>query len=289
MALKIWLDDKLVDEADAKISVFDHGLLYGDGVFEGIRVYNSRIFELNAHIKRLYESAKAIRLEISMGKNELTSAVEKTTEANDVIDGYIRLVVTRGIGTLGLNPFICEHGRIFIIADNIQLYPEELYEKGMRVISATTVRSHPLAIPPQIKSLNYLNNILAKIEALDNNVPEAIMYNHEGYVAEATGDNVFIVRNGVIYAPPVEAGSLEGITRAVVIRLAKKEKLTVVEKNLTRVELYICDEFFLTGTAAEVIGVVEIDGRVIGDGKPGPITKLLRKNFFKYAHGKGKL
>jgi len=289
MALKIWLDDKLVDEADAKISVFDHGLLYGDGVFEGIRVYNSRIFELNAHIKRLYESAKAIRLEISMGKNELTSAVEKTTEANDVIDGYIRLVVTRGIGTLGLNPFICEHGRIFIIADNIQLYPEELYEKGMRVISATTVRSHPLAIPPQIKSLNYLNNILAKIEALDNNVPEAIMYNHEGYVAEATGDNVFIVRNSVIYAPPVEAGSLEGITRAVVIRLAKKEKLTVVEKNLTRVELYICDEFFLTGTAAEVIGVVEIDGRVIGDGKPGPITKLLRKNFFKYAHGKGKL
>jgi len=289
MALKIWLDDKLVDEADAKISVFDHGLLYGDGVFEGIRVYNSRIFELNAHIKRLYESAKAIRLEISMGKNELTSAVEKTTEANDVIDGYIRLVVTRGIGTLGLNPFICEHGRIFIIADNIQLYPEELYEKGMRVISATTVRSHPLAIPPQIKSLNYLNNILAKIEALDNNVPEAIMYNHEGYVAEATGDNVFIVRNGVIYAPPVEAGSLEGITRSVVIRLAKKEKLTVVEKNLTRVELYICDEFFLTGTAAEVIGVVEIDGRVIGDGKPGPITKLLRKNFFKYAHGKGKL
>jgi len=289
MALKIWLDDKLVDEADAKISVFDHGLLYGDGVFEGIRVYNSRIFELNAHIKRLYESAKAIRLEISMGKNELTSAVEKTTEANDVIDGYIRLVVTRGIGTLGLNPFICEHGRIFIIADNIQLYPEELYEKGMRVISATTVRSHPLAIPPQIKSLNYLNNILAKIEALDNNVPEAIMYNHEGYVAEATGDNVFIVRNGVIYAPPVEAGSLEGITRAVVIRLAKKEKLTVVEKNLTRVELYICDEFFLTGTAAEVIGVVEIDGRVIGDGKPGPITKLLRKNFFKYAHGKEKL
>ncbi len=288
MALKIWLDNKLVDEADAKISVFDHGLLYGDGVFEGIRVYNSRIFELQAHIKRLYESAKVIRLEIPMKRNELTSAIEKTVEANGVIDGYIRLVVTRGIGTLGLNPFVCENSRLFIIADNIQLYPEELYEKGMKVISATTIRNHPLALSPQVKSLNYLNNILAKIEALDNNVPEAIMYNHESYVAEATGDNVFIVRNGVIYTPPVEAGSLEGITRAVVIRLAKKEKLTVVEKNLTKVDLYICDELFLTGTAAEVIGVVEIDGRIIGDGKPGPITKLLRKNFFEYAHGKEK-
>jgi branched-chain amino acid aminotransferase len=288
MPLKIWLDNKLVDEADAKISIFDHGLLYGDGVFEGIRVYNSRVFELQAHIKRLYESAKAIRLEIPMSKSELISAVEKTVEANGVIDGYIRLVVTRGVGTLGLNPFVCESSRLFIIADNIQLYPEELYEKGMKVISATTIRSHPLALSPQIKSLNYLNNILAKIEALDNNVPEAIMYNHEGYVAEATGDNVFIVRNGVIYTPPVEAGSLEGITRDVVIRLARKEKLTVVEKNLTKVDLYICDELFLTGTAAEVIGVVEIDGRTIGDGKPGPITKLLRKNFFEYAHGKEK-
>ncbi|OHB60010.1 MAG: branched-chain-amino-acid transaminase [Planctomycetes bacterium RBG_13_46_10] len=288
MALKIWLDGKLVDEADAKISVFDHGLLYGDGVFEGIRVYNREIFELDAHIKRLYESAKSIRLDIPMSKSELISATKKTTEENGVINGYIRLVVTRGTGTLGLNPFVCESSRIIIIADNIQLYPEELYEKGMKVISATTVRNHPLAIPPQVKSLNYLNNILAKIEALDNNVPEAIMYNHEGYVAEATGDNVFIVRNGVIYTPPVEAGSLEGITRSVVMKLARKENMTVVEKNLTRVDLYICDEFFLTGTAAEVIGVVEIDGRVIGDGKPGPITKLLRKNFFAYAHGKEK-
>jgi branched-chain amino acid aminotransferase len=288
MALKIWLDDKLVDEADAKISVFDHGLLYGDGVFEGIRIYNGRIFELEAHIKRLYESAKAIRLEMPMTKSKLISAVEKTVEANGIIDGYIRLVVTRGVGTLGLNPFICEEGRLFIIADNIQLYPEELYEKGMRVISATTVRNHPLAIPPQVKSLNYLNNILAKIEALDNDVPEAIMYNHEGYVAEATGDNVFIVRDGVIYTPPVQAGGLEGITRGVVIRLANEEKFEVIEKNLARFDLYVCDEFFLTGTAAEVIGIVEIDGRVVGDGKPGHITKLLRKKFFKYAHGKEK-
>jgi len=286
MALKIWLDNKLVDEADAKISVFDHGLLYGDGVFEGIRVYKSRIFELEAHIRRLFQSAKVIRLDIPMSKDKLTKAVEKIVEANGVIDGYIRLVMTRGVGTLGLNPFICEDARLFIIADNIQLYPEELYEKGMKVISATTVRNHPLALPPQVKSLNYLNSILAKIEALDNDVPEAIMYNHEGYVAEATADNVFIVRNGVIYTPPVEAGALEGITRGIVIKLAKEENLEVVEKNLTRCDLYICDEFFLTGTAAEVIGIVEIDGRVIGDGKPGSITRLLRKKFFKYAHGK---
>jgi branched-chain amino acid aminotransferase len=288
MALKIWLDGKLVDEADARISVFDHGLLYGDGVFEGIRVYSGKIFKLDAHIKRLYQSAKVIRLEIPLSQSKLVNAIEKTVEANGVIDGYIRLVVTRGTGNLGLNPFVCEKSIIFIIADNIQLYPEELYETGMKVISATTVRNHPLAIPPQVKSLNYLNNILAKIEALDSNVPEAIMYNHEGYVAEATGDNVFIVRNGVIYTPPVEAGALEGITRGVVIRLAKEENLEVVEKNLTRFDLYICDEFFLTGTAAEVIGVVEIDGRVIGDGTPGPVTKLLRKKFFEYAHGREK-
>jgi branched-chain amino acid aminotransferase len=288
MALKIWLDNKLVDEADAKISVFDHGLLYGDGVFEGIRVYSSRVFEMEAHIKRLYESAKAIRLEIPMKRDELIKAVEKTVEANGVIDGYIRLVITRGKGSLGLNPFTCESSAIFIIADNIQLYPEELYEKGMKVISATTVRNHPLAIPPQVKSMNYLNNILAKIEALDVNVPEAVMYNHEGYVAEATGDNVFIVKDEVIYTPPVEAGALSGITRGIVIRLAGETKLKVVEKNLTRFDLYVCDEFFLTGTAAEVIGVVDIDGRIIGDGRPGPYTRLLRKKFFKYAHGKSK-
>jgi len=285
MGLKIWLDNKLVDEADAKVSVLDHGLLYGDGVFEGIRVYDSKVFELEAHIGRLFQSAKVIRLEVPMSRASLIKAVEKTVEANGVINGYIRLVVTRGVGTLGLNPFVCEASRLIIIADNIQLYPEELYETGMKVISATTVRNHPLAIPPQVKSLNYLNNILAKIEALDSSVPEAIMYNHEGYVAEATGDNVFIVREGVIYTPPVEAGALEGITRAVVIRLAKEAKLEVVEKNLTRFDLYICDEFFLTGTAAEVIGIVEIDGRVVGEGRPGPVTRLLRKKFFKYAHG----
>ena len=284
MALKIWLDGELVDEANAKISVFDHGLLYGDGVFEGIRVYNGRIFELQAHIKRLYESAKVIRLDIPFSQSELIKAAKETTEANGVLDGYIRLVVTRGVGTLGINPFVCENAGVFIIADKIQLYPEELYEKGMKVISASTVRNHPLSIPTQVKSLNYLNNILAKIEAIDGNVPEAIMYNHEGYVAEATVDNIFIVRDGVIYMPPVEAGSLGGITRSVVIKLAGEENLKVVEKNLTRFNLYTSDEFFLTGTAAEVIGIVEIDGRVIGNGKPGPITKLLAEKFFKHAH-----
>ena len=198
MAMKIWLDDKLVDQADAKISVFDHGLLYGDGVFEGIRIYSGKIFELDAHVRRLYESAKAIRLDIPINKKELVIAMEKTLKANSIVDGYIRLVVTRGEGTLGLNPFTSEKAMVVIIADNIQLYSEELYEEGIRVVSSTTVRNHPLAIPPQVKSLNYLNNILAKIEALDNGVSEAIMYNHLGYVAEADADNVFIVRDGVI-------------------------------------------------------------------------------------------
>jgi len=288
MALKIWLGDKLVDEQDAKVSVFDHGLLYGDGVFEGIRIYNKRVFELEAHIDRLYNSAKGIRLEIPMSREQLIDALNKTVEANKVVDGYIRLVVTRGIGTLGINPFICEIPMVFIIADNIQLYPEELYEKGLRIISATTVRNHSLAIPPQAKTLNYLNNILAKIEALDNDVPEAVMYNHEGYVAEGTGDNVFMVRKGIIYTPPAEAGALEGITREIVIRLARKEGIEVIEKNLTRFDLYVSDELFLTGTAAEVIGIVEIDGRIIGEGTPGPITRRLRDKFFRYAHGKEK-
>ena len=286
MAQKIWLNGKLVDREDAKITVFDHGLLYGDGVFEGIRVYTGRVFELGAHITRLYESAKAIRLAISMAEAKLVDAVTETVAANGIADGYVRLVVTRGVGTLGLNPFVCQRSCIVIIADSIQLYPEELYEKGMKVISAATVRNHPLAIPPQAKTLNYLNNILAKIEALDSGVPEAIMYNHEGYVAEASADNILIVKGGVIYAPPPEAGALPGITRGIVIELAKQENIQVVEKNLTRFDLYVADEFFLTGTGAEIIGVVEIDKRVIGDGKPGPITNLLRGRFFDYAHGK---
>ncbi|MDD5458747.1 MAG: branched-chain-amino-acid transaminase [Phycisphaerae bacterium] len=285
MGLKIWLGDGLVDEKDAKISVFDHGLLYGDGVFEGIRVYDSRIFEFDAHIDRLFESAKVIRLIMPMDKRILMDATQKTVDANNLKEGYIRLIITRGVGSLGLNPFTCQKAQVIIIADKIQLYPEELYEKGMKVVSAVTMRNHPLTIPPQVKSLNYLNNILAKIEALDNNVPECIMYNHIGYVAEASGDNVFIVKQGTLYTPTTEAGALVGITRDVIIRLARKEGITVVEKDLTRFDLYTCDEFFLTGTAAEVIGIVDIDRRVIGNGEVGPVTKLLRKRFFEYARG----
>lgn len=288
MSLKIWLDDKLVDQSEAKISVFDHGLLYGDGVFEGIRVYGGKIFEHTAHLKRLFDSAKAIRLDIPMDINELAKADEHTAKANNITDGYIRLVVTRGVGTLGINPFACKKPMVFIIADKIQLYTEQLYKTGMKVVSATTVRNHPLAIPPQIKSLNYLNNILAKIEALDNDVLEVIMYNSQGYVAEASGDNVFIVKGGVIYTPPIEAGALDGITRGIVIKLAKQNGIEVIEKNLTRYDLYTADEFFLTGTAAEVISIVEIDGRAIGDGKPGPVTDLMREKFFEYAHGHSK-
>lgn len=288
MALKIWLNDGLVDEKDAKISVFDHGLLYGDGVFEGIRVYSSKVFELDAHLKRLYESAKVIRLDIGMPINDLAKATQDTVRANNIVDGYIRLIITRGVGTLGINPFNCKKPQIIIIADKIQLYPQELYETGLKVVSACTIRNHPLAIPPQVKSLNYLNNVLAKIESIDAGASESIMFNHEGYVAEASGDNIFVVKNSVLCTPPIQAGSLEGITRNVVMSLAAAENIEVVQKNLTRFDLYVAEEFFLTGTAAEVIGVVEIDGRKISDGKPGPITKLLRKKFFEYAHGRAK-
>ena len=282
MGLKIWLTDKLVVEDQAKISVFDHGLLYGDGVFEGIRVYNGKIFKLDEHLDRLFQSAKVIRLVVPMDKQTLTDATEKTVQANNIDEGYIRLIITRGIGDLGLDPFICKKGGIIIIADSIQIFPEELYENGLKVISSSTVRNHPLAIPPQVKSLNYLNNILAKIEAIDAGTDEAIMYNHQGYVAEASVDNIFIVDKGIIYTPPIEAGSLAGITRAIVMQLARKANIEVVEKDLTKFDLYTCDEFFLTGTAVEVIGIVNIDGRIIDDGKPGPITKLLKEKFFNY-------
>ncbi len=281
--MKIWLDHELLDKDQAKVSVFDHGLLYGDGVFEGIRVYGGKVFELDAHLKRLYESAKAIRLIIPIDLAEMNKAIDDTVKANSVSDGYIRLLVTRGVGDLGLNPFLCKRASIIIIAANVKLYPEEMYEKGLKVVSVSTRRVNPMTVPPQVKSLNYLNNVLAKIEAVDAGAGEAIMYNNEGYVAEASGDNVFIVKNGTIFTPPVQSGSLDGITRQVVMGLARKENIPVAEKNLTRFDLYVSDEFFLTGTAAEVIGVVDIDGRVIGDGKPGRITRLLRQRFFEYA------
>lgn len=284
MGLQIWLRDGLVDEKDAKVSVFDHGLLYGDGVFEGIRVYGGKIFECQPHLKRLYESAKAIRLAIPMTCEQMNEALRQTVAANNISDGYIRLMVTRGVGDLGINPDNCKGGAtVIIIASSIRLYSEEFYEKGMKVVSVATVRNHPLSCPPQVKSMNYLNNIMAKIEANLAGAGEAIMYNHLGYVAEASGDNIFIVRNGTLIAPPVEAGSLDGITRQIVMKLARQEGIATVEKNLTRFDLYVADEMFLTGTAAEVIGVVEMDGRTIGNGTPGPMTRRLRKLFFEYA------
>jgi len=283
MGLKIWLNDKLVEQEEAKVSVFDHGLLYGDGVFEGIRVYNGKVFEHEAHLIRLYKSAKVIRLTIPMDLTTLKKAVEETVKANRIYDGYIRLVITRGPGDLGMNPFLCKHACIIIIVDKIHLYPHELYEKGLKVISVSTIRNHSMSLPPQVKSMNYLNNIFAKIEAVDAGADEAILYNHEGYVAEASGDNIFIVSDGTLYSPPVQAGSLDGITRQVVIKLARQEGIPFAEKNLTRFDLYTADELFLTGTAAEVIGVVEMDGRIIGDGRPGPITQKLREKFYTYA------
>jgi branched-chain amino acid aminotransferase len=286
MSLKIWMNGSLVDESQAKVSVFDHGLLYGDGVFEGIRVYNGKVFELAAHLKRLYESARVIRLTISMSQEALAKATEETVKANGITDGYIRLLVTRGVGTLGLNPFTCESSQIIIIADQIKLYDKELYDNGMKVISAATIRNHPMSLPPQVKSLNYLNNIMAKIEAIDSNVHEAIMYNHQGYVAEASADNIFIVKNGTVLTPPARAGALGGITRDVVMKVAANIGIPVREEDMTRFDLYVADEFFLTGTGAEIISVIDIDGRKIGNGKPGPITHRLQKAFFEYARGK---
>lgn len=287
MGLKIWLKDKLVDESEAKVSVFDHGLLYGDGVFEGIRIYSGRIFECRAHLDRLYESAKVILLKIPMSIEQMTDALEQTVRANNLTDGYIRLVVTRGVGDLGINPDNCRQGAtVIVIASSIRLYPEELYEKGMKVVSVPTVRNHPMSCPPQVKSMNYLNNIFAKIEANLAGAGEAIMYNHLGFVAEASGDNIFIIKRGALCVPPIEAGSLDGITRQIVMKLARREGIEIHEKNLTRFDLYVADEMFLTGTAAEVIGVVELDGRVIGDGTPGPITRQLRKIFFEYARAR---
>jgi len=287
--MKIYISGNIVDEKDAVISVFDHGLLYGDGVFEGIRAYNGRVFLLEEHIDRLYDSAKAIALNIPLSKSEITQAVIDTCKANEIADGYIRLVVTRGKGTLGLNPYLCEKAEIIIIAAKIQLYPQELYDNGLKIVTVGTIRNHPEAINPRIKSLNYLNNVLAKIEAINAGCMECLMLNHKGEVAEASGDNVFIIRNDVLYTPPSSCGALEGITRNKVMELAHNAGLEVVEKAMARYDLYVADEVFLTGTAAEIISVVDIDKRVIGDGKPGKITTELAKRYADCANSEGVL
>lgn len=280
--MKVWMNGQLVDKADAKISVFDHGVLYGDGVFEGIRIYQKRVFEAQAHIDRLYGSAREIRLAIPHTKQEMIDAMYETLRANDISDGYIRLVVTRGEGTLGLSPFKCAAPTVYIIADQIALYPEEMYEKGMAVIIAKTIRTSASMLNPSIKSMNYLNNIMAKIEAVDAGVAEAIMLNEHGNVAECTGDNLFMVKDGKVTTPPLDAGILGGITRRVVLRLAEHLGLPPAETDILPEQLYAADECFLTGTAAEVISVTRVDGRAIGDGKPGPITRKLLDAFRQY-------
>lgn len=281
MSRQIYISGKFVSQDDAKISVFDHGLLYGDGVFEGLRSYRGKVFRLEEHVRRLYESAKAIWLEIPMSQDEMCDAVNEAVRINKIDDGYIRLVITRGAGTLGLDPNRCSNPQVIIIADAISLYPKELYEKGLEIVTVSVQRMHPAALSPRIKSLNYLNNILAKIEGLQAGCIEALMLNHKGEVAECTGDNIFLVRRGVLETPPLEAGILEGVTRDAVIEVAKEAGIEVRELPLTKHDVYIADECFLTGTAAEIVPVVRVDNRVIGTGKPGPMTRDLEKRFKK--------
>jgi branched-chain amino acid aminotransferase len=277
--MKVYIDGKFFNERDAKISVFDHGLLYGDGIFEGIRAYNGRVFRLKEHIDRLFYSAKAILLNVPMSHRRLMQATVEACRKNKLRDGYIRLLVTRGAGTLGLNPRNCRRPSVIIIADKIQVYPKELYERGMDIVTVPTVRNLHSALNPAIKSLNYLNNVLAKIEANNSGVEEAVMLNAEGFVAECTADNLFIVKNGKLSTPPLSAGALYGITRQTVIELAEQFGISVSEPNLTRYDLFCADECFLTGTGAEIVPVVKIDGRAIGTGKPGPITKQLVREY----------
>ena len=280
---KVWINGTLYDKQDAKVSVYDHGLLYGDGVFEGLRSYGGKVFRLDEHLSRLWNSAKAILLEIPKSRADMARAVNDTLAANGISDGYIRLVVTRGAGTLGLDPNRTANPQVIIITDHIAVYPEELYRNGLEIITASTLRNHPQALNPRIKSLNYLNNILAKIECLQAGCMEALMLNHKGEVAECTADNIFLVRGGVLLTPPTDAGVLEGITREAVIQLARQGGLEVREVSLTRHDVYIADECFLTGTAVEVIAVVKVDNRTIGSGTPGPVTRDLKERFHKLA------
>jgi branched-chain amino acid aminotransferase len=285
--MKIYLNGKLVSRKDATVSVFDHGLLYGDGVFEGIRAYGGRVFRLDEHIERLFHSAQAIALTMPMSRRAVAEAVLATCRANRIRDGYIRLVVTRGVGELGLNPYLCRKPQVIIIASAIELYPPKLYETGLAIVTVGTVRNHVEAVNPRIKSLNYLNNILAKIEAINAGVMECILLNPQGYIAEASGDNIFTLRGKTLTTPPSWCGALEGITRAVVMDLARSEGLTVREDVLTRYDVYTADEVFLTGTAAEIISVVNADRRKIGSGRPGRVTRRLTRRFHELTRTSG--
>ena len=285
--LKIHIDGQLHDESEAKISVFDHGLLYGDGVFEGIRFYSNRVFRLDEHIERLYDSAKAIHLTIPIEPAAMIAATLETIRANDLHDGYIRLVVTRGVGGLGLSPYRCKKASIIVIASTIALYDPEVYQKGLKLVTCATRRPNHDALSPAVKSLNYLSNVMAKVEAIAADGDGGVMLNAAGYVAECTGDNIFYVKKGVIYTPPVHAGALDGITRKAVIELAQARGYRLVEQEMARYELYTSDELFLTGTAAEVVPVRIYDQRVIGDGTPGPVTRELMTAFHELANSTG--
>lgn len=275
----IYLDGEYLPKEKAVVSVFDHGLLYGDGIFEGIRAYHNRVFKLDEHLERLYESARTIAMQIPISMDEMAEVVLETCRRSNIRDGYIRLVVTRGVGDLGLDPRKCSKPTVFCIAANIQLYPEELYTKGLEMVTVATRRNIPEGCNPRVKSLNYLNNIYAKLEANLAGVPEAILLNQEGYVAEATGDNIFLVKKGALITPPIHVGLLEGVTRNTVMELASEKGIPVVEKVFTRHDVYNADECFLTGTAAELIPCVKVDGRVIGNGKPGEIFWGLLNDF----------
>ena len=279
MPLQIYINGKFYDKENAKVSVYDHGFLYGDGVFEGLRSYGGKVFRLTQHLERLWASAKAIWLQIPISPDEMARAVNDTLAKNGIRDGYVRLIVTRGAGALGLDPNRCSDPQVIVIADHIQLYPQEMYQNGLEIITASTIRNHSAALSPRIKSLNYLNNIMAKLEGLHAGCVEALMLNAKGEVAECTADNVFIVRKGVLMTPPIDAGILEGITRDAVIELAQDMNIPVQQIALTRHDIFIADECFITGSAAEIIPVVKLDSRVIGSGIPGPLTKKLTERF----------
>jgi branched-chain amino acid aminotransferase len=286
-ALTIYVDGEFLPEAEAKVSVFDHGLLYGDGIFEGIRFYNGRVFRLEEHLERLWDSARSICLDIPMSRREMTEALLETIRQNDLREGYIRLIVTRGVGNLGLNPAQCKRPSVIIIATTIALYSEKAYRNGLTVVTCATRRTNPASLNPAVKSLNYLNNVMARIEANIAGADEALMLNDEGYVAECTADNVFIIKRGEIFTPPISAGALRGITRAVVFEIAAELGLKISEINLTRHDVFVADECFLTGTAAEVIPVIKADNRVIGTGKPGPISTRMIARFREMARESG--
>ena len=277
--MKVYISGKFYDKNDAKISVFDHGFLFGDGIFEGMRSYNGKVFRHKEHIDRLWNSARCLMIEMPISKEKMMQAVDETLKINGITDGYIRLIVTRGIGTLGLDAHFCKEPQIVIITDHLSLYPKEFYDVGLEIVTASTMRCNPAMIGPQVKSLNYLNNILAKIEGHLAGCVEALMLNSKGEVAECTGDNIFIVRNGVLKTPPTEAGILEGITRAVVLELARELGISAEESPMTRQDIYSADECFITGSAAELIPVIKVDGRPIGTGKPGPMTMRLHERF----------